>query len=130
MRSRTLTPLIACAVVLLICRSAFTVSQSVDVNQQVLKATWFPEGIDRTLQFHGIPCIDDCNGHEAPYQWSGSHHVGDVYDCIGDTEPFWEGCRINVEQLPYTALTNEQTLREEVELLSERAYVHNRHVGR
>ena len=106
MRKRSLAPLVACAVVLLICRRAFSTRKQVDAEQQTETAIalGIPGGTNTLRQFHGRSCIDDCTGYEAGYTWAGEYHIGDVLDCIGETEPFLAGCRIYVEELRYTRL--------------------------
>lgn len=43
--------------------------------------------------FGGYPCIDDCSGHEAGYDWAEENGIDDPDDCDGNSDSFIEGCQ-------------------------------------
>lgn len=42
--------------------------------------------------FHDYPCIVDCSGHEAGYNWADRKGINDPTDCGGTSQSFIEGC--------------------------------------
>jgi len=42
--------------------------------------------------FHGLPCTDDCSGHEAGYAWAEENEITDPDTCDGNSNSFVEGC--------------------------------------
>ena len=42
--------------------------------------------------FYGRPCLGDCSGHEAGYQWADDNDIDDEDDCVGYSQSFIEGC--------------------------------------
>lgn len=64
-----------------------------------------PERARRT--FHGIPCTDDCSGHEAGAEWAQAHDLTDPDHCTGNSQSFIEGCMETVLQ----RLEDDPTLR-------------------
>lgn len=49
-------------------------------------------------EFNGYPCIGDCSGHEAGYQWAEENSITDEYDCSTPSNSFNEGCQSYVEE--------------------------------
>lgn len=49
-------------------------------------------------EFHGYPCIGDCSGHEAGYQWAEEKDINDPDNCGGNSDSFVEGCKIYAEE--------------------------------
>lgn len=47
---------------------------------------------DESQEFSGSPCMDNCSGHEAGYEWAEQHGVADPNECGGDSNSFFEGC--------------------------------------
>lgn len=50
-------------------------------------------------EFNGYPCIDDCSGHEAGYQWAEENGIDDPDICGGNSNSFIEGCQSYAEEL-------------------------------
>jgi hypothetical protein len=48
--------------------------------------------------FDGNPCIGDCSGHEAGYQWAEENSITDPDNCGGNSNSFIEGCRSYAEE--------------------------------
>ena len=48
--------------------------------------------------FHGYECTQDCNGHEAGYEWAEEKGITDPDDCGGESQSFIEGCRAYTEE--------------------------------
>jgi hypothetical protein len=48
--------------------------------------------------FNGYPCLEDCSGHQAGYDWAESHGIIDAYDCGGNSQSFIEGCQSYAEE--------------------------------
>lgn len=54
-------------------------------------------------QFGGYPCVDDCSGHKAGYDWADQHAVGAPAECEDilrrspDQTSFYEGCVVYTE---------------------------------
>ncbi len=48
--------------------------------------------------FHGYPCTQDCEGHEAGYQWAEDNGITDPDDCDGNSQSFIEGCQAYAEE--------------------------------
>jgi hypothetical protein len=51
--------------------------------------------------FDGDPCISDCSGHQAGYNWAESHGIDDEDDCDtagenSNSPSFAEGCKAYV----------------------------------
>lgn len=49
-------------------------------------------------EFHGNPCIGDCSGHEAGYQWAEENGITDPDNCGGNSNSFIEGCQSYAEE--------------------------------
>ena len=49
-------------------------------------------------EFHGNPCIGDCSGHEAGYQWAEENSITDPDTCGGNSNSFIEGCQSYAEE--------------------------------
>lgn len=49
-------------------------------------------------EFNGYPCIGDCSGHEAGYQWAEENGITDPDTCGGDSNSFIEGCQSYAEE--------------------------------
>jgi hypothetical protein len=48
--------------------------------------------------FDGNPCIGDCSGHEAGYQWAEENGIDDPDNCGGNSNSFIEGCQSYAEE--------------------------------
>jgi hypothetical protein len=48
--------------------------------------------------FDGYPCISDCSGHEAGYDWAEENGIDDPDDCMGRSQSFIEGCQTYAEE--------------------------------
>ena len=48
--------------------------------------------------FDGNPCIGDCSGHEAGYQWAEENGITDPDNCGGNSNSFIEGCQSYAEE--------------------------------
>lgn len=48
--------------------------------------------------FDGNPCIGDCSGHEAGYQWAEENGITDPDNCSTPSNSFNEGCQSYVEE--------------------------------
>jgi hypothetical protein len=48
--------------------------------------------------FDGNPCVGDCSGHEAGYQWAEENGIDDPDNCGGNSNSFIEGCRSYAEE--------------------------------
>lgn len=57
-----------------------------------------PIPISQPLYFNGYPCIEDCSGHEAGYEWAEGKDIDNIEDCGGNSESFIEGCQNYVEE--------------------------------
>lgn len=57
--------------------------------------------------FMGYPCIEDCSGHEAGYDWAEEQGITGPNDCDGNSDSFIEGCEAYAEEAaldePYEA---------------------------
>jgi hypothetical protein len=62
--------------------------------------------------FHGYPCLEDCSGHEASYDWAEKHDIDDADDCGGKSNSFVEGCEAY-------ATEREEELEEDADTLDE-----------
>lgn len=49
-------------------------------------------------EFYGNPCIGDCSGHEAGYQWAEDNGIDDPDTCGGNSDSFIEGCQSYAEE--------------------------------
>lgn len=49
-------------------------------------------------EFYGNPCIGDCSGHEAGYQWAEENGIDDPDTCGGNSNSFIEGCQSYAEE--------------------------------
>ena len=49
-------------------------------------------------EFNGYPCIGDCSGHEAGYQWAEENGITDPDTCGGNSNSFIEGCQSYAEE--------------------------------
>lgn len=49
-------------------------------------------------EFNGNPCIGDCSGHEAGYQWAEENGIDDPDTCGGNSDSFIEGCQSYAEE--------------------------------
>lgn len=49
-------------------------------------------------EFHGNPCLGDCSGHEAGYQWAEQNGITDPDSCGGNSNSFIEGCQSYAEE--------------------------------
>lgn len=58
--------------------------------------TRFMDGTKPT--FHGYECIQDCSGHKAGYKWAEENDIGDIDNCSGNSDSFYEGCKAYVEE--------------------------------
>jgi len=47
--------------------------------------------------FGGYDCGGDCAGHKAGYEWAEENHISDAADCMGNSQPFNEGCEAYTE---------------------------------
>src|SRR5215472_7956728 len=65
----------------LICRTAFTVRQSADANQQVPTAIDVPESIGELRQFYGSSVLMTAVGTRQVIRGVGDYHIGNVCDC-------------------------------------------------
>ena len=48
--------------------------------------------------FDGNPCVGDCSGHEAGYQWAQENGIDDPGNCGGNSNSFIEGCQSYAEE--------------------------------
>jgi hypothetical protein len=48
--------------------------------------------------FGGNPCLTDCSGHQAGYDWAEQNDIDDEYDCNTPSNSFNEGCQSYVEE--------------------------------
>ena len=48
--------------------------------------------------FYGYPCLDDCSGHQAGYDWAEENEIVDEDDCEGNSNSLIEGCIAYVEE--------------------------------
>jgi hypothetical protein len=55
---------------------------------------------DTGKYFNGDPCMGDCSGHEAGFEWAKNNRIEYVSDCSGNSESFIEGCESWVENSP------------------------------
>ncbi|WP_257388640.1 hypothetical protein [Tahibacter caeni] len=46
--------------------------------------------------FKGYVCSDDCQGHEAGYEWARDKGISDPADCTSESDSFNEGCEAAV----------------------------------
>lgn len=46
--------------------------------------------------FKGYDCSDDCQGHEAGYEWALDEGISDPADCVSESDSFNEGCEAAV----------------------------------
>lgn len=47
--------------------------------------------------FGGNPCLTDCSGHQAGYDWAEQNDIDDEYHCNTPSNSFNEGCQSYVE---------------------------------
>lgn len=60
---------------------------------------WCAEAIsERSGEFHGYECTDDCSGHQAGWDWAETHAIDDPDDCGGNSQSFIEGCMAYAEE--------------------------------
>lgn len=52
-----------------------------------------------TYEAEGAPygCTEDCEGHEAGWQWAAENEISDAGDCYGNNASFDEGCQAFAE---------------------------------
>ena len=62
-------------------------------NDSVPSQTYSPP-----RNFGGYPCIGDCSGHEAGYDWAEENGIDDPDDCDGNSDSFIEGCQSYAEE--------------------------------
>lgn len=62
-------------------------------NDSVPSQTYTP-----SRSFGGYPCIGDCSGHEAGYNWAEENGIDDPDDCDGNSDSFIEGCQSYAEE--------------------------------
>lgn len=55
-------------------------------------ATPSPAPTYQARTFHGLPCTQDCSGHEAGYRWAEDNGIESPDDCGGNSRSFIEGC--------------------------------------
>lgn len=48
--------------------------------------------------FRGYPCVGDCSGHRAGYEWAEENEITDSDQCSEKSESFYEGCLVRVEE--------------------------------
>jgi len=64
------------------------------------------EEITQQNEFKGKPCIGDCSGHNAGYEWAEDKGITDPDDCGGNSQSFIEGCQSYAEENSDTDVTN------------------------
>lgn len=46
----------------------------------------------------GEPCVSDCSGQDAGYDWAEQKGIVDPNDCSGNSDAFFEGCMAYAEE--------------------------------
>ena len=64
----------------------------------IVAAAVFSTGAFAGGTFYGDPCLEDCSGHEAGYEWADRKGIDSVDDCGGNSNSFIEGCEAYVEE--------------------------------
>ncbi|MCD7037025.1 hypothetical protein LRQ11_03770 [Pseudomonas sp. MAFF 311095] len=50
------------------------------------------------VTFDGNPCLGDCSGHQAGYDWAEQNDVDDESSCSTPSASFNQGCESYVEE--------------------------------
>ncbi|WP_338505917.1 hypothetical protein [Pseudomonas poae] len=50
------------------------------------------------VTFDGNPCLSDCSGHQAGYDWAEHNDIDDESSCSTPSASFNEGCESYVEE--------------------------------
>lgn len=47
---------------------------------------------------YGYKCTENCEGHEAGYDWAKNNNIQQTYNCEGKSQSFIEGCLTYIER--------------------------------
>lgn len=65
--------------------------------------------------FDGYPCLTDCSGHQAGYDWAEQNDIDDESSCSTPSSSFNQGCESYVEENTATATAEDDDDEEEDE---------------